>query len=100
MTLSLSFIALSIALPGAQDSSDGWTQESLEAASLEVQGEVGRLRGVEFEGAVRVEIADKAGLIEYAVKRMDEMQLPKAMENANWTAHLIEVPLYTRDIGQ
>ena len=89
MTLSLSFIALSIALPGAQDSSDGWSQESLEAASLEVQGEVGRLRGVEFEGAVRVEIADKAGLIEYAVKRMDEMQLPKAMENANWTAHLL-----------
>ena len=89
MTLSLTFIALSIAFPGAQDSSDGWSQESLEAASLEVQGEVGRLRGVEFEGAVRVEIADKAGLIEYAVKRMDEMQLPKAMENANWTAHLL-----------
>jgi len=92
MTISLTLISLSMALCSAQDvseASDGWTQEALEAVSFEVQGQVGKLRGAEFEGAVRVEVADKAGLIEYALKRMDEMQLPGAMENANWTARLL-----------
>ena len=92
MTISLTLISLSMALCSAQDASeasDGWTQEALEAVSLEVQGQVGKLRGAEFEGAVKVKVADKAGLIEYALKRMDEMQLPGAMENANWTARLL-----------
>ena len=91
-------ILLSAALLSAQDASDDWTQEALEEVSAAVQEQVATLRGAEFAGPVRVEIANKAGLIEYAVKRMEEMQLPGAMENASWTARLLGLLPHDADL--
>ena len=78
-----------MALVAGAQKSDDWTQEALEEASAAIQVEVGELRNTEFADPVRVEVADKAGLIEYAVKRMDEMQVEGAMESSEWMAKLL-----------
>ena len=85
LTLSLSAAALIAGLTA----SDDWTQEALEEASAAIQVEVGELRNTEFAEPVRVEVADKEGLIKYAVKRMDEMQVEGAMESSEWMAKLL-----------
>jgi len=89
MNASLTLTLLAAAILGGVAASDDWTQEALEEASAAIQAEVGELRNTEFAERVRVEIADKEGLIEYAVKRMEEMQKPGAMEHGEWMAKLL-----------
>ena len=86
------------ALLGSAAGSDDWTQEALEEVSAAIQVEVGELRNVEFADPVRVEVADKAGLIEYAVKRMDEMQLEGAMQNSESMAKLLGLLPHDADL--
>ena len=86
------------ALLGGLIASDDWTQEALEEASAAIQVEVGELRNTEFADPVRVEVADKAGLIKYAVKRMDEMQVEGAMESSEWMAKLLGLLPHDADL--
>ena len=94
LTLTLS----SVALLGGLIASDDWTQEALEEASAAVQVEVGELRNTEFADPVRVEVADKEGLIKYAVQRMDEMQVEGAMESSEWMAKLLGLLPHDADL--
>ena len=95
-SLPLSFSAA--ALLTGLIASDDWTQEALEEASAGIQVEVGELRNTEFQDPVRVEIADKEGLIQYAVKRMDEMQVEGAMESGEWMAKLLGLLPHDADL--
>ena len=94
--LTLSLFAAT--LLGGIAANDDWTQEALEEASAAIQIEVGELRNTEFADPVRVEVADKEGLIKYAVKRMDEMQVEGAMENSEWMAKLLGLLPHDADL--
>ncbi len=98
MNASLPLTLSAAALLGGLIASDDWTQEALEEASAAIQVEVGELRNTEFADPVRVEVADKAGLIKYAVKRMDEMQVEGAMESSEWMAKLLGLLPHDADL--
>ncbi len=98
MNASLTLTLSSVALLGGLIASDDWTQEALEEASAAIQVEVGELRNTEFADPVRVEVADKEGLIKYAVKRMDEMQVEGAMESSEWMAKLLGLLPHDADL--
>jgi len=100
MNASLTLTLATALLLGGLPVSDDWTQEALEEASAAIQVEVGVLRNIEFNEPVRVEIADKEGLIEYAVKRMEEMQEPGAMESGEWMAKLLGLLPHDADLEE
>jgi hypothetical protein len=89
MIASLALSLLAAALAGVAGARDDWTQEALEEVSAAIQVEVGELRNTEFAEPVSVKIADEEGLIRYAVKRMEEMAEPGAMESSEWMAKLL-----------
>ncbi len=73
-------VALSLAIqdPGSGGSPDAapaplMTQAELEALSLEVSGQVAALRGTPFKRPVKVELANKARIIEYMTMMTEEL---------------------------
>lgn len=73
--LSLSFA------PSAQDTpsaaSKTWTQEELERVSNEIKADIEKMRGMKFERPVKVQVADKKALIDYARKRQETTETPE-----------------------
>jgi hypothetical protein len=65
----------------ASTEADVWSQEELEAVSEKIKKQIEELRGQKFKSAVKVEIQDKDGLIEYMKKRQDEF-VPESKRKA------------------
>lgn len=70
--------------PAPQDSASTWTQEELERVSLEIQGDVEKLRGAQFQGAVPVRLSSKEQFVTYALERTERME-PKSKRAADET---------------
>jgi len=54
-----------------------WTQEELERVSEEIKADIETMRGMEFVRPVKVQVADKKGLIDYARKRQELTETPQ-----------------------
>ncbi len=75
------FLACGMLFPGALAPEDeAWTQDELEAITIEIQAEVEQIRGQEFKRPVAVKVTDKEGFISYVMKRLDQMGGPEKME--------------------
>ena len=66
-----------------------WTQERLEAATVEIQRDVEKLRGVKFQRPVTVKVASTTTLREYAAKREAAMTSPGRLHRDECVAKLL-----------
>lgn len=54
-----------------------WTQEELERVSNEIKADIEKMRGMEFERPVKVQVADKKAFLDYARKRQELTESPQ-----------------------
>jgi hypothetical protein len=85
-TSALLLAALALA---SAPSTDGWSQEELEAVTARIQTQVEALRGQSFERPVSVRITDAEGFLGYARKRMEAMSREDAMAREGDIARLL-----------
>ncbi len=68
---------------------EGWTQEAVEALSLEIQGAIEELAGQPFKSPVAVKLSDGAGFVRYATERMERLVPPQEFERDADAARLL-----------
>ncbi|MEM7518810.1 MAG: hypothetical protein AAF368_18050, partial [Planctomycetota bacterium] len=73
-----------------------WTQEKLEAVTLEIQAQIEELRDAKFTKPVKVALTDQAGLVKYAKERSASTTPPEALEASETISKMLG--LITADV--